>query len=378
MLCASERQHLSFRGERAHVVGGLVGLAFMMSAIAFLWLLPGARHDESQAPVSIVAESEASTVAGAQDAATPLSFACDAIAALVADAGVSIPADVAGSVPLTGGCLRTRKGAWGVVVTQVTTPPNSVLPCEQAIEVSYTILHADHAGHLARAPRKASISPCDFDRVPVPKVSDLDGDGEDELVIPFMHDGPGGADEGPHREVGKILAFRGGKIVDVTHGLHFHEANDVDGDGHVDLVTFSPYEIMLEQGGCMGGQRALPGPALLLHSLADGGFSRDDDVAKKFALKECASVPAHLVLAQDGGLERSENAVENIACAKLWGMSEARVETQITTECAKSDELGVALGQGDDGKSDCFTASNTEICLDGGIAWARPPLRLDP
>jgi hypothetical protein len=174
------------------------------------------------------------------------------------------------------------------------------------------------------------------------------------------------------------LTFKNGTISTYARGLTFDQAEDVDHDGRVDLLTFAPYQVVLHEGGCMPGDRNMTGPTLLLHSLADGGFSRDDDAARDFARQQCAGRPRHLVLAEDAGLELdSHQSLIRVACQQIWGASDADQQKQIRDECAVSAALGEQASEA--GIADCNAPHVTEICSDAGAPWSgiTRPLRLD-
>jgi hypothetical protein len=79
---------------------------------------------------------------------------------------------------------------------------------------------------------------------------------------------------------------------------------DADGDGRPDLVDGSFFE-----GECTNGlaTRKERGVAMLFHSLPDGTVSGSDDVARRWAVAQCPSMPTTPLDAAGA------------TCQRLWG-----------------------------------------------------------
>ena len=93
--------------------------------------------------------------------------------------------------------------------------------------------------------------------------------------------------------------------------LTFGKPHDVDGDGRLDLPTNA--NIRLVEDISCGYPSEWKGAKFVAHSLANGSFSMDDDVAKKFARAWCPQSPPKI--------EKTIDA----ACARLWARSPAEI-----------------------------------------------------
>jgi hypothetical protein len=282
-------------------------------------------------------------------------------------------------VPLGQQCRVTRNGAWAVRLTRVDPDPDAGANAfGSTVTLHWDVLHVDARTGVVRRSETSRASIFDHDAQGESAVSDLDGDGEEELVVPSKR----GGDENPYREAGGIWTFKDGHVKRYAPGLTFSRVEDVDSDGRVDLVTTAPYQVDVDRG-CLVVEESATGPPLLLHTLPDGGFSTGDGVAKDFALRRCPEPPAHLVLTPDGGLEGDfEPAFERIACARLWGKPDSEIREQVAAECKVNRALDEGRAQPQDPALGVGFLCNaphqtTELC-DGGVPWGevKPPLRL--
>ncbi|MFO0661959.1 MAG: hypothetical protein U0165_19320 [Polyangiaceae bacterium] len=185
---------------------------------------------------------------------------------------------------------------------------------------SRTMIFTPADGKAARWSVEAKWEHYDWESVDAPLLFDYDGDGIPEAL--FVQKGD--VNEGADWQKGYLLTYKNGKVQPYTaKGLE--EVNlsgmlDADGDGRMDLVSPSPFMGTVDG---MAFDYAVEGPALLLHSLPDGSFSRNDAAAKNHAKKACPSKPEKV----------TPPLLNNGICAYLWGVPATQIQEQIDSTC---------------------------------------------
>ena len=229
-------------------------------------------------------------------------------------------------------CVRTKSGgAWGLGVQDLKEEQHGYSAVAFAIHVDKTGAKASMA-LPGQSPRTAtrSFAAHDSDRVVFNSttVFDFDGDGEEELII-VGHDQ---TKEGPKDPIGQIVSFKGGQVAMYPIGQYpFFRTTDADNDGRPDLVTYGPYRSRIP-ARCNGQASVAQGPAMLLHSKADGTFVKDDQVALNFAKQACEK-PGFTVARDDEKRVDDEQTFVNIACARMWGMPIAQANQAVASQC---------------------------------------------
>lgn len=151
-------------------------------------------------------------------------------------------------------------------------------------------------------------------------IHDLDGDGRGELFLIAAQGSYGAC--GNEWNGTWVLQATDTSIVDYPVGFPFTRVAspaDVDGDGRPDLLDDAHWTTLDSPGGLCGpGKRH--GTPILLHALPGGKFSRDDAVARRFARGRCPIRPAEIH--------------EQVACARIWGATEAEVMASATAAFA--------------------------------------------
>lgn len=229
-----------------------------------------------------------------------------------------------------GRCLPTRGGQWAVVVDDVRSiDATDTSPVH--LEGHWSVAHAAGGGDPVRSRREASWFDQSRPALEGAWAFDYDGDGEEELVLHTVTHGTEQADTAH----GEVLTFRDGAVGPYRRadGVEPEEARDVDGDGRPDLLTRAPYR---GEGDDSPSDftYSMAGPALLAHSLADGGFSRDDAAARAHARTAC---PARLAAVFPTG---NEIGGSHVVCARVWGVPAADVVRAIRARCASVQEAG--------------------------------------
>jgi hypothetical protein len=266
-----------------------------------------------------------------------------------------------------GKCTKTKLGsAWGIGLRDLKEELHGVTGQLVAI-------HVDAKGQKASAvlpgtarTKDRAFQSHELDHVAFDTQSsfDFDGDGEDELIV-IGHDQ---TKDGPRDPMAYIVEFKNGTVQPYppAKDLPIFRVEDVDRDGRPDFVSYGPYRARIP-ARCNGAPAQVVGPAMLVHSLPNGTFSMTDDRAIAFAKQHCEK-PGFTVARDDERHVDDDQTFVNIACARLWGMSEAQAVSTVGSSC-------VALR----GEAGCKESSLTSCVYPTEMmTWARakPPLLL--
>jgi hypothetical protein len=109
----------------------------------------------------------------------------------------------------------------------------------------------------------------------------------------------------------------------------YGSALDADGDGRLDFRTHAGVRVSrAREAPCQGEQPELYAPPFLVHSLADGEFSTNDQVAKDYAKTWCPALPTSI------------RSVEDAGCARLWASTPSMLESEkvrVAASCVEAD-----------------------------------------
>lgn len=167
-----------------------------------------------------------------------------------------------------------------------------------------------------------------------PKLFDYDGDGHPEILLSSTHayiqDHPEISGESLNTmSVSELLTFKN-KVISLyplrasnrISTSEIVDMKDVDGDGRPELW--------------MSFNAAVPRsvPKRVAHSLPDGTFAFDDDVAKRALLDQCPSSTGLLVERADKSIN-TDASLAAIACAALRGEAGHDVRKRVEAECAR-------------------------------------------
>jgi hypothetical protein len=193
---------------------------------------------------------------------------------------------------------------------------------------------------------------------------DFDGDGEDEFIA-IGHDQ---TKDGPRDPMAYIVELKNGTAQPYppAKDLPIFRVEDVDRDGRPDFVSYGPYRARVP-ARCNGAPSQVVGPPMLVHSLPNGTFSMTDEKAMSFVKQHCEK-PGFTVARDDDKHVDDDQTFINIACARLWGMSEAQAVSSVAQSCNAIR-----------GEAACKDSALTACVYPAEMtAWARakPPLAL--
>jgi hypothetical protein len=182
--------------------------------------------------------------------------------------------------------------------------------------------------------------------IAVSKSFDYDGDGFPELLVVTQTAGATGITG----EDSTIWTVRGPDI----HPFHedagplppFAGVEDVDNDGRPDLLSRGAFAEVAGSSSC--GTGFVVTPIFAYHSLAAGGFSSRDAVARRFLDDTCGadSLEAELSSTTDPGHDLGTA----IACARAHGRSAEAVKRALDAACASFSESSCDGSHNDAGK----------------------------
>lgn len=232
-------------------------------------------------------------------------------------------------------CTKTKSGgAWGLGLHDVKTEAAT-----HGVSAELVVIHVDTKGQkttlaLTGTPRlkDRAFQSHDADRVAIDTqmVYDFDGDGDEEFIA-IGHDQ---TKDGPRDPLAYIVQIKNGsaQLYPPANGLPIFRVEDFDRDGRPDFVSYGPYRSRVP-ARCNNAQAAqVVGPPLLIHSLPNGTFSMTDDKALAFAKQQCEK-PGFTVARDDQKKVDDDQTFVNIACARLWGMSESQAVQAVARSC---------------------------------------------
>jgi hypothetical protein len=264
-------------------------------------------------------------------------------------------------------CTKTKSGgAWGLGLKDLKEELHGVTAQLLAIHVDAKGAKTSVVLQGTARLKDRAFQSHELDRVAIDTQSafDFDGDGEDEFIA-IAHDQ---TKDGPRDPLAYIVELKNGsaQIYPPSKDLPIFRVEDVDRDGRPDFVSYGPYRAR-PPARCNGAPSQVVGPALLVHSLPDGKFSMTDEKAMSFAKQHCDK-PGFTVARDDEKRVDDDQTFVNIACARLWGMSESQAVAAVQSSCTAIR-----------GEAACKDTSLTSCVYPAEMtAWARakPPLLL--
>jgi hypothetical protein len=247
-------------------------------------------------------------------------------------------------------CTVTPGGGWGIAVGALADEGGelwgrwTLVHAAQQTRATFTpdtTATFGGGGPERQASRKNLTWSTDRRIVPTaPTFIDFDGDGEPEAIVVV--------ETTETSESGRSFSVRRGRVWTAgTAGIELYAparnfaleaVEDVDHDGHPDLISRGPYAAFARLA--CGDEEPYPvsGPPLLAHGVSRGEFSWSDAAASDFARKGCPSLPDPVLVAgkknaPKGPVDFAASA-RNLACARLWGATAAQLTAAVARRCA--------------------------------------------
>lgn len=234
-------------------------------------------------------------------------------------------------------CFPFTGGAWSLEISEIQIDPFGPTIGGKLVPVAYV--------HGARLTSEAIQ--IGYGTITSLMATDYDGDGIPELYVELYTMGPeGGTSVNAKLLTAKdsIVSYPGAAAITMSG-----KPIDVDGDGRLDLPTSDSLSLYPEDA-CEGKEYGT-GARLIAHSLANGGFSTDDSVAKNFARRWCPSAPTQIGSTTDALCARLRaHTPSEIAAARK------RVTACVQWDC---DRVGQQLAQPKDAIHDCTARRET-------------------
>jgi hypothetical protein len=186
--------------------------------------------------------------------------------------------------------------------------------------VSYELVFVSSSGERTTSKPRTWEDSDETTRSEVAAQFDFDGDGRDELLLDDMFHDNGS----PPFFSMEVLRAKGSVVEDYPVGFHVDQTTDADGDGRPDFVTNTYFSAAGKCAHGTGNAADMLGVPLLVHSLPGGTFTMSDDVARRWAKRECPTAPRAL-----------QSTVE-VSCSRLWGRAAdeiARDAPDATQDC---------------------------------------------
>ncbi len=217
-------------------------------------------------------------------------------------------------------------GTWMVIVLTagLSAPSGESGGCGPS--VSYELVFVSSSGERTTSKPRTWENSDETTRSEVAAQFDFDGDGRDELVLDDLSHDNGS----PPFYSMEVLRATGSVVEDYPVGFHVDQTTDADGDGRPDFVTNTYFSAGGKCAHGIGNASDILGVPLLVHSLPGGKFTMSDDVARRWAKRECPAAPTAFQSAVD------------VSCSRLWGRSAddiARNTPDANQDCDLPDDL---------------------------------------
>ena len=261
----------------------------------------------------------------ATDVPAPVTATCTAMEGRRRAALARLPANAPSTdddahVESVGRCFYAGRGAWVLEpgAARVRSEPDVTDEPRRLVEFAWTLAYVKPDGQVVRMRRPAGARGRGVWRV----FHDFDGDGVAEAGLRLDGAGAAGGTTLYAVRDGAIAPYARGAGVDAE--LPF----DVDADGRPDLLQESPFATA---NTC--GPSVFTGVPEVAHALADGGFSRDDAVAREWMRQRCAGVtPAAAEHILDLQVGPGREIVGMVGCLRYVGVSAEAIQRALDAQ----------------------------------------------
>ena len=214
-------------------------------------------------------------------------------------------------------CVTVGSATWAIAVDHATVDAE----CATQITVKLVRLGADAGVEASGAPIDANETWSARNTFTIRDLGDYDGDGSPEVLVEHSID----AHSAGTRTDATMWTIHGARVGRYAPAakIVIAGAEDVDGDGRIDLLTRGPYESIEADESYMSPRIA---PAIFVaHSMSDGTFLEGDPASRAYTRGKCKAAARSLA----GTREAADEDALAIVCAALHGV-------MLTTDASSS------------------------------------------
>ena len=310
--------------------------------------------------------------AASPDAAAPLTrFAAEAAAQKARNGAAWAKAEACHNDAYDAAVATSDASGWLLGVSDVKVDTESLPGFDPLCDFTWSLVYVD----LEKNQRDAKMSRGSGGYSGSKGVVGIHAVGE--LLVVYTNDiSPNNAARRP--VLGDPYVWQSGTIVrDPRFGKkQILEEKDVDGDGKVDLVLYSPFLTSHYVPIPITGETQVTGPSPIAHQIA-AGFSFDDAVARSLVRAKCPEHPPakapvidrSVLLESNPGTQQLFAELEDwIVCSRFWGVSTADVKKGFRG--CKSYIDNQTIGEDPDGGARLAQGA----CPDYLLGWAQTPV----
>ena len=250
-----------------------------------------------------------------------------------APAPAGLSAAEAAKLPRFGVCQAAGFGSYALGLKSISAEgEGSARKLTASLEVIFV---AENGARKSAEFGRFSFAPGGLSFAPL-RVYDYDDDGKDELIVPYELSAPAATSD--DAVPAAIWSLTDASIVPYAKSPSVGQGGlgveQLDFDMRPDLSDYGPYVALLPSNcGVKSCPARVTGPRFFFHSLADGGFSRDDAAAKAALKRACPKKLEALLVDSAGSLNLAQSA-KNIACALAWGSTPSAVNAELAQKRA--------------------------------------------
>lgn len=234
------------------------------------------------------------------------------------------------ALPRFGVCQQAGLGSWTLGLTSVA---GSGSGASRALRVGIELVWIDFDGHHWTAPLATwNVRPGGL-KIPRLAAYDYDGDGHDEVIVPYQVTAHAGA--APAHFPAAIWSFKQGAIVPYAKAPAVHGGaviKQLDYDMRPDIGSYGPFVAWLGPDcGLAKCPTRITGPLFFAHSLESGGFSTTDGAARSALAHACKEKPKAIV-AMKGSAADAKRTAHNLVCARVHGVAASAITSELAAK----------------------------------------------
>jgi hypothetical protein len=236
------------------------------------------------------------------------------------------PAEIKGLSKL-GVCQPAGLGSWALSLERASGTGE---PSARRVELEIEVVRIDLEGKRLSAPFGTFAVAAGGFELSTLVAYDYDDDGNDELVVPYEIKALPASRIAP--ALPAVWSFSATAIAPYARAPSLSGSVGVehlDSDMRPDLATYGAFLGWFDADcGAKVCPPRISGPRFFFHSLADGGFSNDDEAARAALKRGCGGKAAPLVSAN------LEKTAKNLVCARASGSPVDAVRAELDSEAA--------------------------------------------